>query len=172
MLLLVGACGLGSSDAVEPELTPTTFVEMESARIDGELQAAIDEGSAVGPDYNSDPPTSGPHADDYADCGVYRVEIPDIYQVHSLKRGSVMVQYPPTIQASDREALEGIARELGSDVIVAPRSGLTGTVVLTAWTRMVTLSSVDLDVIRSFHEQFAQRAPDNAECPLTVTLAE
>ena len=170
--LLAGACTLTSDEGDTSTLTPTTFPEMDSETLAADVQAGVDAGTIVGPSYNSDPPTSGPHADDYADCGVYRVEVPDIYQVHSLKRGTVVIQYQPTLQASARQVLEDTARELGQDVIVAPRAGLGAPIVVTAWTRMVTMPSPDPGLIREFHGEFAGAAPSSTDCPLTVVLAE
>jgi hypothetical protein len=103
---------------------------------------------------------------------VYRVEIPDIYQVHSLKRGTVIIQYQPTIQDATRAALEDVVRSLGADVIVAPRQDLSAPVVVTAWGTLMELSGSDTDALEQFHDQFAGTGPEIADCPLTVTLAE
>lgn len=166
------ACTGGSATDGDIELPAEMFEALDSPVLTGDEQQAILAGDQPGPAYNSDPPTSGPHADDFADCGVYRVEIPDIYQVHSLKRGTIIVQYRPTLQAASRQTLEDLTRALGRNIIVAPRSGLTAPIVLTAWTRRLALPEADADMIRAFHEQFTTDAPDYTDCPLTVTLAE
>ena len=165
------ACG-GSTAEPGPVLPTVTFAELESNPVGGDAQAAILDGTVDEPEYNSDPPTSGSHADDWADCGVYRVEIPNIYQVHSLKRGTVIIQYSPTIQDATRAALEDVVRSLGSDAIVAPRSGLPSPVVVTAWGTLMELTGADTESIERFHAEFAGQAPVAAECPLTVSLAE
>ena len=145
---------------------------MESPMLDPDQQAAILAGASAGPAYNSNPPTSGPHADDYARCGIYRIEVPDIYQVASLLRGTVFIQYQPNLPASSREALEEIGRSLGRDIIVAPRADLDAPIALTAWTRRLTLDQPDPTIIEAFHAAYAHQAPANAECPITVQLAE
>lgn len=171
-VLTVAACTGGTEGADSIQLPTEVFDPLDSPVLSMDEQQAILAGDQPGPAYNSDPPTSGPHADDFADCGVYRVEIPDIYQVHSLKRGTVIVQYQPTLQAATLEALEDLTRALGHNIIVAPRSTLPAPIVLTAWTRRLAMSEADADMIRAFHEQFATGAPEYVDCPLTVTLAE
>jgi Protein of unknown function (DUF3105) len=50
-----------------------------------------------GPEYNSNPPTSGPHAPQPAACGIYREPVTDIQQVHTLEHGAIIVQYDPSL---------------------------------------------------------------------------
>jgi hypothetical protein len=172
MVLVVASCGTAGTDDEVSELPTEVFEELDSPELTVEQLTAIVDGRTSPPGYNSEPPTSGPHAGDHALCGVYRVEIPDVYQVSSLQRGTVIIQYQPTIAASTRQALETTARSLGSHVIVAPRPGLAPLVALTAWTRLLELDSADVETIRTFWEQYAQTGPVTAECPLEVALAE
>jgi hypothetical protein len=117
------------------------------------------------PQYNSDPPTSGLHVQDWAPCGIYRQEVPDLVQVHDLEHGVVMVQYEPEISNEDRRALEDLGRALRDHVIVAPRSGMASPVVLTAWTKLLRLDEVNEEAIRAFHQQFAGSGPERVQCP-------
>ncbi|MGH9169026.1 MAG: DUF3105 domain-containing protein [Acidimicrobiia bacterium] len=117
------------------------------------------------PEYNSEPPTSGPHVQAWAPCGIYRQEVPDLLQVHDLEHGVVMVQYDPEISNEDRRALEDLGRALGDHIIVAPRSGMTGPVVLTAWTKLLRLEEVNEEAIRAFYREFAGSGPERVPCP-------
>lgn len=49
--------------------------------------------------YNSNPPTSGPHYEQWAKAGVYQSPVPDGYLVHSLEHGYVIISYNCEIQA-------------------------------------------------------------------------
>lgn len=121
------------------------------------------------PAYNSDPPTSGPHADRPAPCGIYREPVPDVNQLHSLEHGAVAIQYSPDLPNDQIESLESIGRSLGAEVIVAPRSGLSAPIALTAWTKRLLLQDVDTDVIRAFDADFGNRSPEpGAICPLEI----
>ena len=117
------------------------------------------------PQYNSDPPTSGPHVQTWAPCGIYRQEVPDLLQVHDLEHGVVMLQYDPEISNEDRRALEDLGRALRDHIIVAPRSGMASPVALTAWTKLLPLEEVDEEAIRAFYQQFAGRGPERVQCP-------
>ncbi|MGH8874671.1 MAG: DUF3105 domain-containing protein, partial [Acidimicrobiia bacterium] len=167
-VMLLGACG--GSEGGEVELPVQTFRDQGVNHLTEESVQDILAG-APGPDYNSDPPTSGPHAPTWAPCGVYREPIPDIFQVHTLEHGAVLAQYRPDLPADQVAALESLARELGQHVLVAPRDGLGPPVVLTAWTVLVELPELDLEAVREFHREYAQRGPEAVPCPFEVDQA-
>lgn len=134
-------------------------------------QEHIDPGGPI-PEYNSVPPTSGPHAPQPAPCGIYRQDVPDVFAVHTLEHGAVVVRYHPTIASSDREALEAYARDAETHIVVAPRSGLEDPIVLTAWTKLLRLSSVDRESIDTFYGLYAQNGPERGvPCPNEVDEA-
>lgn len=128
----------------------------------------LDPSSPV-PAYNSDPPTSGPHAPTAYACGVYREGVPDINQVHNLEHGVVVVQYDPSISADEREVLEDYARDAGTHVLVAPRDGMETPIALTAWTKRLALATADRAAISVFYDTYAQFGPERGvACPLQV----
>jgi hypothetical protein len=124
--------------------------------------------SAPTPEYNSDPPTSGPHDPSPAPCGIYRTAPADRDLVHNLEHGVVIISYDPSVAASDRDQLEAFARDAGTHVLVTPREGMESTIALTAWTKLLRLDAVDLGAIEGFYSQFAQFGPEPARCPFQV----
>ncbi len=121
------------------------------------------------PEYNSDPPTSGPHAQAPAPCGIYRQPVPDVSQVHSMEHGAVVVQYDPDLPPDQVELLERIDWSPAAKVIVAPRPGNPAPVALTAWTRRLLLDQVDVEVITAFQREFGNQSPEAAApCPMQV----
>ena len=125
--------------------------------------------NAPTPDYNSDPPTSGPHAAAPAPCGIYRQPVPDVTQVHDLEHGVVVIQYGPTTTDEERQQLEDFGRDAGTHVIVAPRDGLAVKVAATAWTKLMTMDEIDIAAIEGFYGQFAQFGPElGVQCPIQV----
>lgn len=125
------------------------------------------------PEYNSDPPTSGPHAGSPSACGIYRDAPPDINLVHDLEHGVIVVYYNPETAADFRDDLENFARDAGTHVIVTPREGMENPITLTAWTHLLRLDGYDRPAIDGFYGEFAQRGPEvGVQCPLQVDQAE
>jgi hypothetical protein len=120
------------------------------------------------PAYNSNPPTSGPHAPTPAACGIYRSPVADVAQVHNLEHGAVAIQYDPSLPEDQVSRLEDIARELGDWTLLAPREGMPAPIALTAWTKRLLLEDLDEPAIRAFHRRFAGNGPEQAICPFQV----
>jgi len=121
------------------------------------------------PNYNSNPPTSGPHADTPAACGVYRQPVPDVNSLHSMEHGAIVVHYDPELSQEQVIDLEQIGRDVGGEIIVTPRPDNPSAVVLTAWTKLLALDEVDGDVIAAFESEFGNRSPEaGAQCPFQV----
>lgn len=183
-MIVLGACGTTSTStapASNPDLTtaassPTavtvieeTYEDMGRDHLSEEDAAAIIEGTLAGPDYNSDPPTSGLHASIWAACGIYRQPIPSVMQVHSLEHGAVIIHYRPDL---DPEALEQLARELGAHIIVAPNPAISEPVVLSAWGVLQRHAGIDLDAVREFWNRYGNEGPERVPCPVEVDEAE
>ncbi len=107
--------------------------------------------------YNSKPPTSGPHGVK-ASWGVTDTQIPDEMQVHNLEDGGVIVHYDPVqVTSSTIQALEEIVNPYyikGKSIILEPYSGMDFPIILTAWTRMLKLQTIDAEVIKQFIDAY------------------
>lgn len=124
------------------------------------------------PTYNSSPATSGPHAATPATCGIYTEELPDVVLVHNLEHGTIVVQYQPDLPESDLEELHGFARSLGTHVLVAPRADLSAPVVVTAWTRLLEMDTVDTNTLQVFYDRWARLGPEvGVACPFGIDQA-
>ncbi|HUO46737.1 MAG TPA: DUF3105 domain-containing protein [Acidimicrobiia bacterium] len=129
--------------------------------------------SGPAPDYNSIPATSGPHAPTPASCGVYREDVADVFTVHTLEHGAIVIRYEPSITAEDRAVLEDFARDAPSHVLVAPREGLEAPIALTAWTKRLLLDTADRDAISAFWDLYAQFGPERGvACSFQVDQSE
>ncbi len=103
--------------------------------------------------YNSDPPTSGPHLPYIAPWGVHTRPIVRELQVHNLEDGGVVVQYNcdcPDLVAK----LKAIVDRYDRHVILAPYPGMKQKIALTAWTRLDTLDEFDEARIARFIEAY------------------
>ena len=177
----------------------------------------------AGVEYNSNPPTSGPHFAVWAKSGVYDRLLSDGYLIHSLEHGYVVISYDctknlvpsayflvPNALAHDEPAKESsdsgellkhlkydpegdaswftpenppeveveLPEEFKSDsckslvseltrftkvaerVIVAPRLDMETPIALTAWGRIMKLSSVDKGNIEYFIKSFHNKGPE------------
>jgi hypothetical protein len=103
--------------------------------------------------YNSDPPTSGPHLPYIAPWGVHTRPIVRELQVHNLEDGGVVVQY--NCECPDLVTkLKAIVDKYDRHVILAPYPGMKHKIALTAWTRLDTLDELDEGRILRFIEAY------------------
>lgn len=123
------------------------------------------------PNYNSNPPTSGPHAPNTVPCGIHAEPIPDVVVVHNLEHGVVVVHYLPTIPRGELSELMGAVSGLVSHAILAPRPSNPTLVTLSAWTVQLQLASVDVEALRWFWEEYSGQGPEVVDCPMEVGMA-
>lgn len=121
------------------------------------------------PVYNSSPATSGKHSASAVPCGIIATEVPDQFQVHNLEHGTVVIQYRPDLPETELTSLQDYARSKPGHILVAPRSDLSDPVVVTSWTRMLRLDSVDLNTIDVYYGRYVRTGPEvGVACPFAV----
>jgi hypothetical protein len=113
------------------------------------------EGDAV--EYNSLPPTSGPHFPFTIATGVYEQPVPEGLFVHAMEHGHVVIHYAPDVPQPEVDALTGLAKRHGNDVILAPYPSLDDGIALTAWGRIDHLGRYDEQRITAFIDRLAGR---------------
>ena len=126
--------------------------------------------------YNSVPPTSGPHwgathdnprDTGWARCGIYDEELPDEQILHNLEHGQAIISHNLTDQA-EIDRLEDIARDLPDRrnwLIVRPYSKINeGEVAVTSWGWLDRFQGVDEDRIRAFYDAHVNKAPESVSC--------
>ena len=117
--------------------------------------------------YNSNPPTSGPHADTFAPAGVSDMAVAKEVAVHFMEHAGVVVWY--NCQAEpvlDTDACTGLRDQLSQVVLqeVADGNG----VLMTAYSFMDTRIAVTawgfLDTFEEFNEARLRTFIDTFEC--------
>lgn len=106
--------------------------------------------------YNSVPPTSGPHWGTLANWGSYDFVVPDQVLLHNLEDGGVVLWYALGSPEENQERigqLEEVARGF-EKVIIAPRENLESPFAATAWERRQLFNNVDQVEMRAFIEAF------------------
>lgn len=155
MRLVAWACalsllvvGCGGNDAA------ATCVELREPEDQASGQHVLGEGTV---EYQTSPPTSGPHIAGPTPEGVLDAGVPPEIQVRVLESGGVMVQYDDTVVGAELEQL----RSIGSpSILVAPAaSPLPARIVATAWTWKLSCSAVDLRTLEAFAAERPADAP-------------
>jgi hypothetical protein len=170
VVIVLGGAVFVAVDLAQPEAPPPP--ELEAVETFDDMGTEHLEPGAPTPEYNSDPPTSGPHSATPAPCGIYRQPVPDPAYLHSMEHGAIVVQYDPDLSQDQIEELEEIGRQVGGEIIVAPRPGNPAPVSLAAWTNLLLVDEVDGDLIAAFGSEYGNRSPEaGAQCPFQIDEA-
>ena len=86
------------------------------------------------PAWNSNPPTSGPHYNEWAVWGFYDEEVPLVKSVHNLEHGGVVIHYGPQVPQSELEELRGFYDDDPNGLLVAALPSNGDEITLSAWT--------------------------------------
>jgi hypothetical protein len=176
LLVTTAACG----GSVQSTTTATglgfpveTPEDRGVAHLSPEEVDAVLSGEAAPPDYSSVPATSGTHAPVAAPCGIYREEIPEIFTIHTLEHGAVVVYYRPgDVDEATLAEVEELARTMATHIVVAPYTDMPTPVALVAWGHLAARPSLEVEEVRSFWGEYAQRGPESGiRCPVEVDEA-
>lgn len=112
--------------------------------------------------YKTFPPTSGNHSENPANYGFYEKTVPFENLVHSLEHGDIVIYYNSSISQKELEILRKISSITyeGSGIEVVPNNDIEKPIVLTAWTKMLELDSVDTKQIKQFIYEFIYEGPE------------
>ncbi|MBZ0302350.1 MAG: DUF3105 domain-containing protein [Anaerolineae bacterium] len=113
------------------------------------------------PDYNSNPPTSGPHYDTPIRSGAYDQEVPDELLVHNLEHGHIWLSYRDTDDTEVKDALRGIQTQFPQWVVTTYRPEDDSRIAVAAWGRLLKLDTVDQDQILAFILRYRNQAPES-----------
>jgi hypothetical protein len=188
--IVAGIVGLGAASffgissrqiSVPPQPTaplparPAQTAPSQGARItDGEVGVVIvvpDQGNAHVPNgttvnYNSDPPTSGPHYAEPLPAGFYTDAVLDGHIVHSMEHGYVVIWYDcSTPTSADCKGLQNDIRSLirnsaATKLIGMPRQGMAHPIALTSWGKLAYLDQFDADFINAFIRDHVGQSPE------------
>ncbi|MBI2596100.1 DUF3105 domain-containing protein [Candidatus Daviesbacteria bacterium] len=113
--------------------------------------------------YNSNPPTSGPHYARSQPGGIYDQPVPDGNLIHGMEHGAVILWYKLDIPATESAQLKSIFNSVPvSKKIMIPRDNLNVPVALTSWGRLLKLQTIDEGQIKAFMETNEDRGPEKA----------
>jgi len=111
-------------------------------------------------EYNSNPPTSGPHYATPANWGIYQDELLDENLVHNLEHGGIWISYT-NIATSTIAQIEALAKLYPDKIIVTSRSRNDSKIALASWTRLLKLDQFDEKIIVDFIKTNKNRSPES-----------
>ena len=124
----------------------------------GESHIAIDDQL---PEYNSNPPTSGPHYGQTARSGFREEAIPDQNIIHNLEHGDIWIAYHPRIADEIKEELKQFA---AAKVIITPREANETDIALAAWGRLDAFNTeggaLPIERIKDFIKRYSNKGPE------------
>ena len=150
-VIVVALVGLLIYRATRPEVEGTVVVESAIANQHDD--------TLVIP-FGGTPPTGGPHAPVWQNCGIYNTPVEGQYAIHSMEHGAVWITYNPDLPAEQIAALEDIARG-ETYLLVSPYPDQDSPIVLTVWDRQLELESASDPRIAEFIDRYKQaRGPE------------
>ena len=128
------AVGVGGDDgAADPtaalEAAGCTLTTVEA--LPGSHSVATPEGTSK--DWNTVPPTSGPHYEVPAIWGSYDEPVNQAQLVHNLEHGGIAIQFGNEVPAATVAELEGFAQDNPRGTVLAPYPALGNQIALGAW---------------------------------------
>lgn len=108
--------------------------------------------------YNSNPPTSGPHVEEWVKPGIYN-EPKDKYQlIHSLEHGYIEIHY----KCDDcKETLAAFVNKVNLHrMIVVPNPEIENKIVMVAWDRKLILDTWDEKAAEDFARAYHNKGPE------------
>jgi hypothetical protein len=119
--------------------------------------------------YNSDPPTSGPHYPEEAKAGFYDTNnytFPAGYLIHNLEHGYVIIWYNCDLLDESacselKSQIKAIMDELGGVKLIAyPWPSLDVPLALTSWGHLQKFETFDAAGAKDFYHANLNRAPE------------
>ncbi|HEX8079532.1 MAG TPA: DUF3105 domain-containing protein [Jatrophihabitans sp.] len=138
-----------ASDRSEPCLPGTPIAILKSPHVSTAALRTTD--------YNSVPPTSGPHFGIAPSPGIYDTPLQPGAFVHAEEHGHVVFAYSPSLPAAQVSALKDIAKAYSGDVLMTPYPPLADGLALAAWGRLQRFEQVDRPGIERFIDALAGR---------------
>ncbi|MEX2587849.1 MAG: DUF3105 domain-containing protein [Actinomycetota bacterium] len=110
-------------------------------------------------DYQTNPPTSGPHNPQPAPWGSYRETVDPESLVHSLEHGGIVVHYKD-LGNSEVDALENLVDSYRNGVISNPNDSIDAPIAIASWTKSMECQQYSSDVIQGYVSLECNKAPE------------
>lgn len=135
VVLVVALVGTGGGGANEESVRADLEAAGCTLQVVEDLPAehSVTDPGGVSDDWNTDPPTSGPHFGQAAIFGAYGEPLEQARVVHNLEHGGVFIQYGSEVPDSTVEQLRSFYDDHKTGTIMAPLPRLGDEFALGAW---------------------------------------
>ncbi len=127
-------------------------------------------------DYNSNPPTSGPHYPTPADAAFYPDALPGEQLVHNLEHGQIVIWYRPDAPDETVDGIQALVEDANAKataaggaepLLAAPYDQLDGEFdyAVSAWTQSQSCVDYSTEAINDFRREFQGRGPEGVGVP-------
>ena len=159
LLITIGVIALSMLAYSQIFKTPSIIMEDMSKSIPIQNRDHINQSETLQV-YNSNPPTSGPHAGAIKG-GFYSEEILDINGVHNLEHGYIWITYR-NISPNAIATLKKIAKRYSGRVLVSERMANDTQIAMASWGRLdkMTESTFDEDYALRFIKKYTNKSPE------------
>lgn len=110
-------------------------------------------------EYETNPPTSGPHFAQPAPWGSYRETVEPETLVHNLEHGGIVIHYK-NLSDSEVDALDSLVDSYQNGVISNPNDSIDANVALASWTRAMECDEYSAEAIQGYIEQYCNQGPE------------
>jgi hypothetical protein len=119
--------------------------------------------------WNSNPPTSGPHFQQWAVWNFYDSPVPLTMSTHNLEHGGIVIHYGPDVPRAEVEKLRQFYTDDPNAMLVVPLQSAGNKIILSAWYydesrseesdyfgegKQATGTKVDVDAFAAFRDAF------------------
>jgi uncharacterized protein DUF3105 len=123
-------------------------------------------------EWNTDPPTSGPHYEVPVIWGTYTQPVNQAQLVHNLEHGGVAIQYGDEVPAATIAQLESFVQQNPRGTVLAPYPSLGNQIALGAWATpdaskpeegtayLAKCTAFDQDAFDAFLDAYQFRGPE------------
>lgn len=109
--------------------------------------------------YNSNPPTSGPHNPSPAPWGSYPDPVEKERLVHNLEHGGIVI-YHKGLPGAQVDRLESFVDSYRDAVISVPDDSIDKPLVMTSWTRMRKCEQFSAQAVEGYIEEWCGKGPE------------
>lgn len=111
-------------------------------------------------DYNSNPPTSGPHyVERIANWGPAALELPVSTLVQNLEHGGIIIHYKNQ-SSLQVEAINRFVNGYSDGVISNPNPGIDAPIVITSWDRKQSCETFNAGAVAAYIKQSCNQGPE------------
>lgn len=112
-------------------------------------------------EYNSNPPTSGPHYAMAPNPGFYKKGLEDESAVHGLEHGYIWITYHPEMVTEEIiDSLKSIQRKNLGSVMLSPRTLNESPIILASWGRFLAMEELDEATINTYIKLHKNQSPE------------